>query len=169
MKKELLKNFLLVFLLGVTVFCVYKYILIQSEKSSLVSALAQAKAESAKLGNEKENTLRQLEIEKESQGKPEKEKLLLKENLLAAKARMQKLFLQVKENQQALADLDSRCTLLKAENQSYQQLSKDYEALKARFSSVAELKKAIKELGKRQPKIDVKVESQAAGKNAGAK
>ncbi|MCX5702902.1 MAG: hypothetical protein NT066_00150 [Candidatus Omnitrophica bacterium] len=153
MNKGLLKNILIVLLLTIAIFSVFKYIWLLKEKYDLLVILNQVKAQVATLEEEKQNLLQSLEKEKESRQKLSQENLGLKENLKAGKRKLTKLF----REQEALEELNYKFSLLKAENvaltEKTKKLSEENENLKAKVSSISGLKDAIRELKKQARKV----------------
>jgi len=150
MNKTLLKNTLIVLLLAIALFSIIRYIL-------SIKEVSQAKEQVAILEIEKQNLLQELEKEKELQQNLTKENSGLKDNIKASRRRLTKLFREVKDTQKAIEDLNSRFSILKAENTALieeesilklklSQVSQENDSMKVKLSSVAELKQAIREL-----------------------
>jgi len=143
MKKEIVKNIIIIFLSAVAIFTVLKYALSFKEKCDLSNSLEQAKEQAQILENQKQNLLQELGKEKESRQN-------LKGSLKASAVRLRKLFREAAERQDSIEQLNSRISLARAENALLKEeggkLKGDYEALKTKLSSIAELKKALREL-----------------------
>lgn len=165
MNKGLIKNILIVLLLTIAIFCVFKYIWALKEKYDLLVTLNEVKTQLAALEKERQNLLQSLEKEKESQQKLSEENLGLKENLKASKRRLSSLFRDVTEAQKAIEELHSRFSLLQAENtaliETEKKLSQENENLKAKLSSVVEIKKAFRELKKQASKVAMAIRQKA--------
>jgi len=157
MNKGLLKNILIVLLLTIAIFCVFKYTQALKERYDLLVVLHQAQAQAEALGKEKQNLLLGLEKEKELQEKLSSENSSLKGNLEALQRRLTKLFRDIRETQNTLEELNSRYSLLKAENTALMEKEKQFlrenENLKLKLGSIAELKKAIREFKKQVRKV----------------
>lgn len=169
MNKPLFKNILIVLLLTITVFSVFKHILALKEKDELSNTLNQVKKQAATLKKEKQNLLETLEKEKELQQKLAQQNSILKENLKAGKIRLTKLFRDVFEKQRSIEQLNSQLSISKAENKALieeenklkaelTRVSQENENLNAKLSSIAELKKAIRELKKMRKVSKVSIE-----------
>jgi chromosome segregation ATPase len=157
MNKPLLKNVLIVVLLTITAFSVFKYTLSLKEKYDLFIALNQAREELTVLEQEKQNLLVDLEKQKGLQEMLSEENSEFKDNLKATRRRLTKLFREIREKQNAMDELNYRFSILQAEkvalteekeqlNLKLSQANSENEGLKVRLGSLAELKKAIREL-----------------------
>ena len=150
MNKELLKNILIVLLATIAVFSVFKYVSGLKERYDLSNTLNQIKEQAATLENEKQNLLQDLEKEKELQQKLTRQNSGLKDYLRASRKRLTRLFSGYRQSQNEIEQLESKFSILKAENtaltEDKQRFAAENEGLKARLSSIAELKKAISEL-----------------------
>jgi len=162
--KAVLRNILILLLLAITVFSVFKYVSVLNEKDELSNTLNQVKKQITALEKEKQNLLETLKKEKEIQQKLAERNSELKENLKAGKIRLTKLFRDVREKQRSIEQLNSKPPILKTENTALddknkaladkvdklkaklRQVSQENESLKAKLSSIAELKKALREL-----------------------
>ena len=112
----LLKNIVIVLLIGVAAFSAYEYVIILKEKSELMSQLAEKKIIISTLENEKQNLLKSLEKEKLQGQKLAQEKAELLVNLKASRQRLSKLFSSFSHNQKSLDNLNTKVSLLKSEN-----------------------------------------------------
>jgi chromosome segregation ATPase len=168
MKKERLKNLSLVFLLGLTVFSVFKYIYSLREKYDLVNALGQIMEEAAILASEKQALVIEVEREKELQQQLTQENSVLNENLRISEQRLAQLDSDFAKAQESIEELNSKFALLKAENSALierkdqlntqlSEVSQENVNLKAKMSSITELKKAIRELKKQVRKVGVTI------------
>lgn len=151
--KTQIKNILIVLLLTITAFSVFKYIWSLKEKYDLLNTLNQAKEQVATLETQRQNLLQDLKKEKELRQQLIQENSGIKEHLRASKKRLTELFAEYEGIQKKMEHLNSQVALLKAENTALiekenklAQLSQENDSLKARLSSIPELKKAIKEL-----------------------
>lgn len=158
---------IIAFLLGVSVFSVYRYILSIKEKYALLEAIDKGKTQIAALENEKQNILQTLEKEEKINLGLSQKNARLRENLKAGRQKIARLFLEVVAAGKDAERLDSQVSALKAENAAIQEeeanlrpdlarISREKEALESRLSSIAELKKAIKELKKGQNRVALK-------------
>ena len=166
MNKTRLKNILLVFLLSVTIFSVFKYILSLKEKYDLSALLNQAKEQAAALENEKQNLLQEIDKEKALQEKLTQENTALKDNLKTDEEKLANLGADFTVAQKTIEQLNSNFSLLKAENTALiekkntlntklSQVSQENDSLKARMSSIAELKKSIRELKRQMRRVGI--------------
>lgn len=158
----MLKNILIVFLLAIAIFIVFKYILTLKEKDNLINALNQAKEQAAFLQAEKQNLLQALNKEKELYQKTSQENSALKDYLRANELRLTKVFADYEEAQKTIERLNAQVSLLKAENaalaeQEEQALPQKNDYLKPKPSSLAELKRALEELKKRMSRAGFEI------------
>jgi len=152
-KAKAYKIIVIVLLVGITLFSVFKYVMTLNEKNGLMKNLNQVKGQVAALELEKENLLQTIDKEKESQKALTEENATLKDEL--------KKLAQVDENlqnsQKTIEQLTSQIALSRAENTALReeknglsleltQVSHERDTLKAQLSSVPELKKKIKEV-----------------------
>ncbi len=144
-------------LFGVTVFSVYKYIASVKENSDLSANIRQLNTDVKALEDEKNGLVKNLNQEKELNSALNQENTGLKDNLNQTQAKLAQLETDFQSSQKAIEDLDSQISLVKAENTALRdqiqgleldinQAKVDKEQLQVRLSSLAELKKAIKEL-----------------------
>lgn len=154
------KVMLIAFLLGITIFSVFKYLSFFKEKYLLLNELNRMKSEVAALGNEKHNLLQTLEERKELQEQLSAQNSQLQEHLKTNQSKLDKTdaeFAQAKVLKVLIEHLNSELASLEAQNQTLKeekdslsvklsQVTQEKEGLKARFGSLVELKKAIKEL-----------------------
>jgi len=157
MNKPKIKNIVIVILISITVFSVYRYVIALKEKYALLSELAQKKEQIVLLESEKQRLTQELEKEKALGVKLAQEKKELRDNLKAGRKRLSKLFMDFAVIQKTLDQISSQASLLKAENAALNEqkakLEQENESLKVKLSSAAELKKAIKELRKQARKV----------------
>lgn len=151
------KLILVVLFVGVAIYITYKYMAMLKEKYALQETVSGVKAQLVLLENEKQNLLREIEKEKKAQQKLMQQKFTLQEYLKASRNRLNKLFADYAQVQETAADLSSQMSLLKIENtslaESKEKSSRENENLKAKLSSVSELKKAIRELKSERYKV----------------
>ncbi len=144
-------------LFGVTVFSVYKYIASVKENSDLSANIRQLNTDVKALEDEKNGLVKNLNQEKELNTVLNQENNGLKDNLNQTQAKLAQMETDFQSSQKAIEDLDSQISLVKAENTALRdqiqgleldinQAKADKEQLQVRLSSLAELKKAIKEL-----------------------
>jgi len=151
MNKGLLKNILIVLLLTIAVFGIFKYKLVLNEKYELLNTLSQVREQAATLEKEKQNLLQDIDkIKGLEQG--------LKANLKASRIRLTKLFTEDNETRKALEESSYRFSLLKIENitlkEQKEQVSQENENLKAKLNSIEELKKTITELSEHKDQAE---------------
>lgn len=163
MNKRMLKNILIVLLLAISMFTIFKYILfLKKENGNLINALNQAKEQAAFLQTEKQNLLQALNKEKELQEKTSQENLALKDNLRTSEIKLTKLSADYGEAQKTIEQLNAQVSLLKAENaalaeQEEQALPQKNDYLKPKPSSLGELKRALEELKKRMSRVGFEI------------
>jgi len=161
MNKGMLKNVLIVLLVTITIFSVFKFISSLKEKHDLLNSLNESKAQVQNLEKEKQNLLQTLEKGKLAEQKLSHENSELKSNLRASMVKITKIFKVTQEAQKTAEQLNSQNSILKAENAAlidqtdklkakFSQVSQENEEMKVKLNSVTELKKAIREL-KKQP------------------
>jgi chromosome segregation ATPase len=161
MNKPLFKNLLIVLMATITAFSVFRYGASLKEKYDLYQVLDQVKEELVVIEEEKQNLLQDLEKGKELQQQLTQENLGLKDNIKATRRRLTRLFMEQREKEQVYQDLSYRFSISQAENVALgeekdqlnlklSQASLENEVLKTKLSSVAELKKAIRELKRRK-------------------
>ncbi len=165
MNKGLLKNILMVILVIITIFSLFKYIDSLREKYDLLNALNQTKGQLVILEKEKQNLLQDLEKEKQLQEKLAQENLGLKDYLKASKKRLTRLFTDVGEAEKTIEQLNDQFSLLVVENAALReqkdkmttqltQVTQENDALKAKITSITEMKKAIKQLQRQMQRVD---------------
>lgn len=147
------KLLLVILLSTVTAFSVFKYVFIAKEKQDLLGALQEIKTQVNALENEKDTLLKELETEKGLKDE-------FAQKLKVSEDKITELDAGLADMQNTIEGLNSRISALKAENDAVRgekervalelaEACEERDSLKARFNSVAELKKAIKELRKR--------------------
>ena len=177
MNKKLLNNTLIALLLSITIFSVFKYVSSVKERYDLLNSLNQTKELAAVLANEKQGLLQELEKEKELQKQLSQENSALKDNLRLSEEKAAKLDTDFTQAQKDIDQLASRFSILKAENKALidknsrlgskvNGFSQENERLKVKLNSIAELKKAIRELKKQAYKVGVIVKQKAEAKRA---
>jgi chromosome segregation ATPase len=152
---------LIVFLFTITVYSVWEYSLSLKERDDLKNSLDKTKSQVVRLENEKQNILADLEKEKELKQRLNQEISELKDYLKASKNRLTKLFKDHSYTQKTAGHLDSQLSLLRAENSALldrnMSLFEENKNLKARLSSIVELRKAIKEIRRKMFKVSKEV------------
>lgn len=152
-----IKAIVIAVLAGVTVFCVYKYIASVKENYSLSANIRQLNSDVKALEDEKNGLFKDLDREKEINSVLNRDITGLKDNLSQSKEKLAQLETDFVASQKAVEELSSEFSLVKAENTALReqvqeleldisQAKSDKEQMKARLSSIKELKKAIKEL-----------------------
>lgn len=158
--QEQMKNYkiiLIVFLLGVTIFSVFKYLAFQKEKYALLDGLKRIEEQVSFLEKENQNLTEILKKERQLQEQSNQEKVRLREDLDITRKNLVQLEEDFNQAKEAIEKLNSEISVLKTESSSLKeekdrleiQLSaavKERDEFKARLSSLAELKKAIREL-----------------------
>lgn len=157
MNKGLVKNILLVLLLTITAFSIFRYLMALKDKYELTNALNDTRAQVDVLQNEKQNLLETLKKEEIEQENLMQANSQLKDNLRAGQERIHKLFADVQEAQKQVEQLNNTLSLSQAENKALKeeeenlklelsQASEENSAIKARFDSLEELKKPLESL-----------------------
>lgn len=145
-----LKVVLVVLLCVITIFSVFRYIAAQKEKKILLSNLKQIEQQVASLEKDKQTLQRTIEKEKELQKQLNEENKGLKENLKESEEKLTKYSNDFSQAQKTIDELNSQTVLLKDERDrmmiQFSEVAQEKDKLKARVSSVTELKKAIREL-----------------------
>ncbi len=154
-EKRRVKHLFIILLLTITLFGAFKYVsFLKKERDDLLTLANQAREQAATLEKE-------IEREKALSQKFTQENSDLKDYLKASKRRLTKLFSVYEEAQKKVDQLDSKFSLLKAENSSLLEekgrIFQENEELKAKLNSVAELKKAMKELRKQMRKVSTEI------------
>lgn len=162
MNKDTLKNLGLVLLLGVTVFSMASYVSELKARFSLQGALTQVQNEARALAQEKQNLLQELGKEQALNAQLEAKHIKLKAYVGASKNRMARLFRTNLETQDELEEVSAKFGVLKAENRalidSYKCSYLENKQFRLKLSSVAELKKVIRELRAQQSKtLDLEI------------
>lgn len=157
MNKGAIKNLALILLLGVTVFSMVRYVSELKARFRLQDSLTQSQGEVAGLTQEKQNLLQELGKEKKFNEQLTARNSNLRAYLKASKDRMGRLFRDNSENQNAFEGINTKFSVLKAENRALIDIHKriyvENEQFKNKLGSVVELKKAIKELKTRKRKV----------------
>lgn len=161
MNKGQAKNIVIILLLTITVFSVYKFISSLREKYELLKSLNITKEQVAVLEEEKQNLLQEIEKDKLLQQKLTEQNLGLKEYLMAGKARLAKLFKAYGQTQKDIGQINSKFSILKAENTALldekERIVKENESLKAKLTSAIELKNAIRQLKKQAQRVGIQI------------
>lgn len=162
------KVFLIAFLIGVSAFSIFKYIWTLKEKYDLLNKFNIIKVQVSELETKKQDLLKTLEKEKELQQQLSKENVGLKQSLKASEERLAQLnadFIQTKESSE---QLNSEIAALKAENTTLKEetvnlnnqlvsVTQEKDNLRAKLSSLAELKKATREFKRQIRRVSVEI------------
>lgn len=144
------KVIVIVFLIGITIFSVFKYISVLKEKQDLATSFKKLEVQLAALEEEKQILSKELTKEKESGQKFAYANTRLKRNLKAGDKRLTRSLTDGKVAQDKIEELNSQNNLMKLENTTLKEekdkLSQENTTFKAKFNSIEELKKAIREL-----------------------
>ncbi|MCX5694277.1 MAG: hypothetical protein NT014_03975 [Candidatus Omnitrophica bacterium] len=150
MTKDTIKNLALILLLGITIFSVIRYASELRARFRLEDNLTQAQSEISVLTQQKQNLLQKLEKEQKLNEQLTQRNVNLKAYLIASKGRIRRFFQENTKIQDELGDINAKFEILKAENRALIDIHKriyvENEQFKVKMGSVAELKKAIKEL-----------------------
>ncbi len=154
MNKNVLKNIMLIFFLSITVFSMVKYVSELKTRYRLQDNLIQAQDELAVLTQEKQKLLQELEKEKEFKEQMLRKNAYLKLYIKATTNKIVNLFQSNSKIRNNLEDINEKFSILKAENKalidSRKRIYLQNKEFKAKLSSVAELKKAIRDLRTRK-------------------
>ena len=157
----LLKNIMIVLLIGIAAFSAYEYVIVLKENNGLMSQLAEKRIIINALENEKQKLLTSLEKEKSQGQKLAQEKAELIVNLKASRQRLSKLFSGFSQSQKALDTLNMKISLLRSENaaliEQKNSLARNNEALETKLNSLVELKKAIQEIKKQARRVSIQM------------
>jgi hypothetical protein len=155
MNKGIVKNLVIILLLGVTVFSMVRYGSELRERLSLEDTLAKAQGELSVLNQEKQNLLQELGNEKERNESLTAKNANLKAYVKASKTRMDRLL----KDKTELETVSAKFTVLKAENraliESRKRVYLENEQSKLILSSVPELKRAIRALRAKKPDTQI--------------
>lgn len=168
MNKETLKNAVIVLLLTVTIISIFNYVSSLKDKRGLLDTLNQVSQQVAILGKEKQKLsdenaglAQDLEKGRQAQERLMQGNLMLKGHIKASGRRLAKLFSDYSQAKEENQQLNSKFSLLKAENSALAEekggAMQEIESLKVKLSSITELRKAISEL-KRKPKGERAIE-----------
>ncbi len=143
MNKDMVKNIVLILLVGITVFSMVRYMSELRERYRLKESLTQAQGQVTVLVQEKQNLLQELEKEKKLEAN-------LKDYLRASKNKITRLFQDNAKTQASLEEVSAKLSILKAENRALidnrKRVYVENKQFKLKLSSIIELKKAIREL-----------------------
>jgi chromosome segregation ATPase len=141
------KAILAAFLIGVTIFAVFKYIMTLKERNDLQSTLGQVQGQLTVLQYQNRKLFQTIEKEKQLQQGLVQENTGLKENLRVAEEKLMKIDADLSLAKKAVEQLNIEAGTLKEENT----------ALKGRLGSIKELKKAIREVKIQMHEVKVQV------------
>jgi chromosome segregation ATPase len=151
------KAILIALLAGITIFSGFKYIFSLKEQYALMDNVQQLDKQVAALEGEKKGLIEDLDKEKELYQTLAGEQAQLKSSLTLSREQLSRLTADWEASQKTLEDLNSQFSAVRAENTALReqiqslnlemtQTVQDKDKLQARLGSIAELKKAIKEL-----------------------
>ena len=163
MNKNTVKNALLILLVGITVFSIIGYMSELKARYRLKESLTQAQAQISALAQDKQNLLQEIEKEKQLNENLALKNTNLKDYLKASKRKITRLFQDNAKDQDNLEELNAKLSILKAENKALingrKRILSENEQFKFKLSSIAELKKAIREFKANKRKArDLKIE-----------
>ena len=157
MNKYMVKNILLILFIGITVFSMARYMSELKARYRVQESLTQAQGQITVLAQEKQNLLQEIEKEKALKEQLAQKNKNLKDYLMAGKRRITRLFHDNSKTQGSLEELNAKLFILKAENKalidSHKRIYAENAQFKLKLSSIAELKKAIKELKARKLEV----------------
>jgi chromosome segregation ATPase len=144
------------FLLGITVFSVYKYFDAVTQRETTINILDKLRVEAVQLENQNENLLESLGKEKEHTNQLSQENLQLSEDLKSKAEKLNQLDAQLQDTLRQIDGLSAQIFSLQNQREiltlQLAQVSDEKEQMKARLNSIPELKKAIRELKKQTHK-----------------
>ncbi len=151
-----------------TCFSLFKYFYTLKEKYELYNTLNQIKGQVADLEAQKQEILQGIEKEKQLNLQITQENTGLKENIGAAEEKIAQLSTDIAYAKKIFEDFKSEVSVLKAENMAVReenvnltsklsQVSQEKDTLTMRLSSIAELKKAIRELKKQMRRVSSEI------------
>lgn len=160
MNKDSLKNIVLILLLGITIFSMFKYVSELNTRYQLQNSLTLARNEIVSIAQEKQNLLQELKKEKELQEELALRNAALKDNLRASNQRITRFFQENSKVKEELENSGARLSILKAENRAlidgHKRLYVENEEYKLKLSSIEQLKKAIKDIkNKKRKSIEI--------------
>ncbi len=152
-----IRTIIIAFLLGITGFCVYKYVISINENNSLSANILRLNKDVKALDDEKNSLEIDLEREKELNNVLNQENTGFKGNLTISQEKLVQLETDFQSSRKVIEELNVQFSLVKSENTALRdqiqelelnihQAKADKEQLQARLSSISELKKVIKEL-----------------------
>ncbi len=155
----LIRNIIILLLLGLAVFGIVKYIILQREKYDLIESVKQMKVQLAQLENEKQGIKRSYEEEKTLHLAAQEKNVQLEGSLKSTQEQLDKITLDYQGLKEDVEKLNAEVSAVKAEktflaeeNDELQvklsDVKNENESLIARLTSIPELKKAIRELKK---------------------
>jgi chromosome segregation ATPase len=155
---------IMAFLAGLAIFSVARYMMSIKETYDLKSSLTQIKEQASVLENEKQNLMQELEKEKVIRQQTETDNLNLTQDLNVTREKLAQFDTDLSAACKNIEQLSNRVAFLKAENVALKERNfkltaadQENENLKAKLNSLAELKKAIKELRSRMRKVKQEV------------
>lgn len=154
MKRELIKNILLIALVIITILAVYRTISEMRRRYELMIELNRTKDQVVFLEEEKQKLLKQIEKGKINEEKLTKNNQALKGYLRASKRRMDKALSDYSKISPSYGNLVAENKALRQENI---EISKENETLKSKLNITLELKKAVKELKKQALSVGKKM------------
>jgi len=166
-----MKNYrvvLVALLIGITIFSAFKYVSSLKERYDLINAVKQMKEEVATLQGEKQLLSQELGQEKDLKEQLSTENVALKQSLQASEDKLIKLSSDFVLVQKELEGLSSQLAALKEENfllkeekdslnVQIAQVTQERDNFQTRLSSIAELKKAIRDLKRQMRKVNVEI------------
>ncbi|MFA6350128.1 MAG: hypothetical protein WCY12_04305 [Candidatus Omnitrophota bacterium] len=152
MKKDF-KLILMIFMAGISIFCIFQFAKATKEKYDMQGTLAKMKGEITILEVQKQKLTQDLVKEQEVQQKLAAENAGLSEQLKANTDKLSQFQCDLQKAQGTIDGLNSQVSALNAqlismkqENSQLTQVTQDRDNLQAKMNSIDELKKAIKEL-----------------------
>ena len=169
------KAIIIALLAGVTIFCVYQYIISLKENNSLSANIRQLNSDVKALEDEKSELEQNLGREKEISRVFSQEITGLKDTLTQSKENLVQLETDFQASQKTIEELSSEFSLVKAENTALRdqiqgleldisQAKVEKEQLQTRLSSIDALKKSIKELRQKARLAKKQVQQRIAAK-----
>lgn len=167
------KIILIIFLISISVFSIFRYSLSLKEKYDLKNDLEKIASQVRTLESERQNLLQELEKEKQTQQQLAEENTGFKESLKTKEEEVAKLNADFTQVHASIKELNSQLEALKTENNTLKEEKDNLQAqlaqtiaekdsLKARLNSVQELKKAIRELKKQVRRVGKEIKEKVS-------
>lgn len=157
---KLFKGLFTALLLGITIFCSYKYFSSLKEKYDMLADIRRSAEQIEALQAAQVSLSKELESEKAKEAALSAENTGLQEELWVSRETLEKMQAELSQTQFTVTELTSEMCAVKAENEALRKqvgalkdeaeaAAREKELLESRLSSFAALKKSIRELKKK--------------------